>query len=73
MSGSSICLNLLLIAVRLPIFLNVSIAVSHVPKAAPLLGLPHCQSNNEFDAVCSCNWLRSNSGAVSVSLNFIRF
>ncbi|KRY41110.1 hypothetical protein T01_6072 [Trichinella spiralis] len=49
-SGSSICLNLLLIAVRLPIFLNVSIAVSHVPSAAPLLGLPHCQSNNEFHA-----------------------
>ncbi|KRY17718.1 hypothetical protein T12_13595 [Trichinella patagoniensis] len=43
MSGSSICLNLLLIAVRLPIYLNVSIAVSHVLSAAPLSGLPHRQ------------------------------
>ncbi|KRX48054.1 hypothetical protein T05_4073 [Trichinella murrelli] len=43
MSGSSICLNMLLITVHLPIYLNVSIAVSHVPSAAPLSGLPHRQ------------------------------
>ncbi|KRX51465.1 hypothetical protein T09_12014, partial [Trichinella sp. T9] len=43
MSGSSIFLNMLLITVRLPIYLNVSIAVSHVPSAAPLSGLPHRQ------------------------------
>ncbi|KRZ86533.1 hypothetical protein T08_3609 [Trichinella sp. T8] len=43
MSGSSICLNMLLITVRLPIYLNVSIAVSHVPSAAPLSRLPHRQ------------------------------
>ncbi|XP_003380936.1 hypothetical protein Tsp_12203, partial [Trichinella spiralis] len=43
----------------LPIFLNVSIAVSHVPSAAPLLGLPQRQSNNEFHAVCYCNKLRA--------------
>ncbi|KRZ51706.1 hypothetical protein T02_14932 [Trichinella nativa] len=48
MSGSSICLNMLLITVRLPIYLNVSIAVSHVSSAAPLSGLPHRQSKNEF-------------------------
>ncbi|KRX24876.1 hypothetical protein T07_10350 [Trichinella nelsoni] len=43
MSGSSIFLNF-------PIFLNVSIAVNHVPSTAPLSGLTHRQSNNEFDA-----------------------
>ncbi|KRZ51688.1 hypothetical protein T02_10590 [Trichinella nativa] len=51
MSGSSICLNMLLITVRLPIYLNVSIAVSHVSSAAPLSGLPHRQMDQ---CCCPC-------------------
>ncbi|KRX22607.1 hypothetical protein T07_667 [Trichinella nelsoni] len=34
----------------LTISLDVSIAVYHVPSSAPLSGLPHRQSKNEFDA-----------------------